>query len=937
MSNPGMPGKREQQTSVAASVPMAGTAVSTGWLSWYWHADSARRRAWRDELRRGRPVTAEGEPPPVPFPVPEALPWLLVDYLAGEIDAWPLPLSTHPNEPVAWRDATLTDEQRQVIAAALSCPDVFSLRSTPGAGVYRTVAELVHQLNLRGRRVLVAAQQPGPLDAVFESLASAPSTYAVRVDASGQTTPDRPHDLAERAKALRAWAKRCDDQDRHQAVSLRDLRREIRTELERWRERSAAFREEQTKQQKWADERLRLPSQVEEDVVTESPTGALAEFLGQWQAERARHAETCQNLESQRSSAEARRAMAQQDLDKWLMQLHEQETGAPSVESSGWLMSWVHGWFDRRKAERLEETRCRVAECRKALEDTDQLVQDIQAQLSREFVRHQEARATILKTEVANRSERLDALVKQSVAHANDMLRDWHALAERARPVVTLAPAPWPLSVAEALATLATHPEEPNSAAEKPSDRPSPPLDWQAAALTLTNCLGFIGKLNGPINALRMAGAFDDLVLLQADQVSRAGWLNLGTVAERYYLVARSGRTEGPVLPMELSPPRTPQKCQVVWEESEHAWRCRMAGVSADAPRQVEALVDDPTIELGLRPDSPDLLEVSFRKSNHSLETAMRFVQNDVGTNWLWGTSAGAYWHETPTHWHLQLSPQLATEEPTRVEPAPGTTWYMRPLAIPTGGGRRHEPVAVELAKSVYPTAEDAHGWAATHLAEPHPGRSGRLLHGQGYQHGTMPAPPDAMSMASQALGSHRPRMVRIALPEVSVDARHAAMVAPVRNGSARSGHSRHPSDHSLDAVATMCWHAISAILRRHSPYAGDHPIKVGLLATPHALADAIAAASAAMPLGGWTLHPIFSGRDDEVFDDVVIAVTASLADWDELLEQGRLRSRQRCLVLAPPSVLQAAPASATMDDLEADAVASPAEVMLPVAASVPA
>lgn len=937
MSNPGMPGNRDQQTSVAAKVPMAGTAASTGWLSWYWHADSARRRAWRDELRRGRPVTAEGEPPPVPFPVPDAIPWLLIDYLAGEVDAWPLPLSTSINEPAAWHDATLNDEQQQVIAAALSCPDVFALRSAPGTGVYRTVAELVHQLNSRGRRVLVAAQQPGPLDAVFETLASAPSTYAVRVDASGQTTPDRPHDLAERAKALRAWAKCCDDQDRHQEVSLRDLRCEIRAELEHWRERSAIFREEQTKQQKWADERLRLPSQVEEDVVTESPSGALAEFLGQWQAERARHAETCQNLESQRSSIEARRAIAQQDLDKWIMQLHEQESGSPSVTNSGWLLRWVHGWFDRRKAERLEETRCRVAECRQALEDTDQLIQDIQAQLSREFVRHQEARATILKTEVANRSERLDALVKQSAAQANDILRDWVALAERARPVVTLAPAPWPLSVAEALATLATHPEEPTTAAGTPADRPVPPLDWQAAALTLTNCLGLIGKLDSPINSLRMAGAFDDLVLLQADQVSRAGWLNLGTVADRYYLVARPGRTEGMILPMEMSPPQPHLKCQVVWEESDHAWRCRTAGVSAEAPRQVEALVDDPTIELGLRPDSPDLLEISFRKANHTLETAMQFVQNDVGTNWLWGTSAGAYWRESPTHWHLQLTPQPTADEPIRIESAPGTTWFMRALAIPTGGGRRHEPVAVELAKSVYPTAEDAHGWAMTHLAEPHPGRFGRLLHGQACPHGTMSATPAGIAMAPRARGSNRPRMVRIALPEVSPESRHAAMAAPLRNGTARGSHARHPSDRGLDAIVAMYIQAITAVLRRPVPNAGDAPIKVGLLATPHALADAIAAASAAMPLGGWTLHSIFSGRDDEVFDDVVIAVTAALADWDELLEQGRLRSRQRCLVLAPPSVLRAAPACAALDDLEADAEASPAEASLPLATSVPA
>lgn len=82
-----------------------------------------------------------------------------------------------------WGEAHLNDSQKQIVKEMLAAPDVYLCQGPPGTGKTTVISEIVYQLAIRNKRVLIASQTNLAVNNALSRLLDYPGIRAIRLGA----------------------------------------------------------------------------------------------------------------------------------------------------------------------------------------------------------------------------------------------------------------------------------------------------------------------------------------------------------------------------------------------------------------------------------------------------------------------------------------------------------------------------------------------------------------------------------------------------------------------------------------------------------------------------------------------------------------------------------------------------------------------------------
>jgi hypothetical protein len=618
----------------------------------------------------------------------QASPAALARFLTGQVDDLPC---LRPAE-VDVVDVGLDGRQREAVARAVGTPDVCLLQGWPGTGKSRVVAEILTQATVRGERVLFLAPSAAALDHVLALVASRATVCAWRCLAPAEMMEGLPSavralTVAGRARQLRqetlpaaqaaraAREKRCACHRREETIwpqllDFADNRQHLAAQLSDLHSRRAAMAAEVER------ETAGVPADAaDEPADAGSLVKAFIECVRSYQAKR-------RDLETALAKAEQQRLCRQEEVTALAARLESLRPLAEAKQRGRW---WTPAWWratfrghvlsqSQALADEHHQATASLqsqdAEVRQAQEELCQVEEAFhaeQARLRNEEIERRQAdladqeaavqqalalldeKSRQLCGQLPTETDRTEALTPGAVQQAHDL---WQASCARDREARDLA-CQW-----------ATYLED---AAESVAEQLPAYANLVAAPLA---------ALPGDA-ALARAGAYDLLLLEEADQVSEAELLPVAGRARRWVLVG----APAPVvtLPARLPPaargrPRSlrpapaleagcfhrlwgylhcdPSRLPYVWAREHERLCCRLHPVPIDQRHRLESerVADFPEIELrilNLPRATPVLAEVLFPPAM-SIEEAKGYIYRELQELPVQAAGGSACWVEEP-------------------------------------------------------------------------------------------------------------------------------------------------------------------------------------------------------------------------------------------------------------------------------------------------
>ncbi len=656
------------------------SALPFSWNEWFRHANPQQRAAALGLAQQQGlvyphqlPAVHNGVHPVVPTSKDTAVSALLGRLISGKADTL-LPLSL---EASTFHDRDLDGLQQQAVVRAIATPDVFVLQGLPGTGKSRVVAEIVHQLAARGRRVLFLGARTASVDVVLERLVGRSDVFALRL-----------LETQEKIETLPAWLRGFTLDEQKQAFLERVLAgargnreeadsacRAHRAEEPLWAELQACLdRHVQlvTRIREIDDQAPRLPEMVAQ--AAETPGDAplhrsLAVLRERYDADVAALELRRQTLRAAQSSCDAE----QTDLASRIAAL---EPGYLAKKHARfWTVAFWANLFNSRIIPEMEALLAKQFDAQTRRQALNQQIGEHDRECQTRRDRYAADRAAILAEETEARRSALmrGRLALQADLHQLDV--EWK---ERCRRLDASEVAKTPEALAAAHQVWLRKKrlgEERCQFAHQWSqfvDETGPQL---AARLpSFVNVLaGTWASWQGDAKLQAAVGAPVDVVVIEdADALTEADLLKLARYAHRCILVSNA-LTEATAEPAPRIHVATPLAnlwhtlggdaggWQCTWRREQGRLLCQLMPLSAEDRQhlETECVADATEIELSIlhRPRSrPFLAQVAFPPTS-SFADAFTYMVREVQEFPLQPLGRCAWWRETADHIERHLGP----------------------------------------------------------------------------------------------------------------------------------------------------------------------------------------------------------------------------------------------------------------------------------------
>lgn len=634
---------------------------------------------------------------------------LLVQVLAGRIDC----LEALPEEaaPMVFRDASLDEIQREVVAGALRAPDLFFIQGVPGAGKSRVVTELVDQAGARGLRTLLVAARAAAVDRVLAGVAGRNNVLPLRLAETGQELPAAVRSLgfSEQAERLvfRPLARARKKQEQS-AVCRRRLEGELSV-LAEMRTLAARWSETETERQHLLTQRQMTREQIQQELsAAQSHSGVPAPFAAAVADERQRHEAALEQLHKEQQDAEAHAQARRSDHHHWHTRVSRQTRIVNAKEQKRfYTWAWWRGLFQSRAKERLAEFQCRLEEASRELQAAEARSQDLLARQTRESQHHEQAVEHLLEAETAHRHTDIDQQLKRLTDLQESVRSSWTAARQRLDSATSMPEMPAPEAVETAWeparARLIQATEE-TDLAKKWRDS----LEGLAHDLDrrLPECFNLVAGTFAGLTADKhfgnnrdQGGSFDIVIVEQADLAAEKELLAAADRAERCVLVGRppvlQGAAAGHASPfhrlwntLHCDPRRLPYQ----WRQDVQAITCQLTPITPEQRPYLECehLADRPDVELrilALPHSRPFLAEVVFPTSTFTIDAAKAYLFRHLEELAVSPETSGIHWRQRENRLVLQTALPRPAREEVHVAIADGVEEVVHSTAAP-GNGR---------------------------------------------------------------------------------------------------------------------------------------------------------------------------------------------------------------------------------------------------------
>jgi len=313
-------------------------------------------------------------------------------------------------EPVHLHDAALDDYQRDAVARAISCFDLFVIHGPTGSGKTRTAVEIVRQFVNRGQRVLFLSTEAAQVDGLLPALSK--SLSLVRRLDSSESIEHLPNDIAaltlgRRQDSIRTNLKK-QAFDCLAAAETRLRRAEsmsktwdelaaVRGRIERRSAEHAALLERQQS----------LPDEVQREA--ESNVEPAAYYVQRLRGAIASHARRLAMADAAQGESTAAKAEAHQRLKSAESDCHNLLPQAEAVEQGRWYtLTYWKARGDATLPTRLTEAQAQLAAAQMTLAELDLREQKLAADRRQVDDEFSAERSRMTESEVARRTAELD-------------------------------------------------------------------------------------------------------------------------------------------------------------------------------------------------------------------------------------------------------------------------------------------------------------------------------------------------------------------------------------------------------------------------------------------------------------------------------------------------------------------------------------------------
>lgn len=556
--------------------------------------------------------------------------------------------------PTSIQDASLDEYQRDAVARAVSCTDLFIIHGPTGSGKTRTAVEIVRQLVGLGKRVLFLSPEAAHLDGLLSALSKTLPT--VRRLAPSESLEQLPHDigaltLGRRQDSLRANLKK---QASESLTSAESRTQRAESMLQTWDELAAVRERIDNRNAEYSaliERSQSLATEVQREA--ESDLEQVPYYVQRLRGSIASHARRLDLIQSAQVELTAAKAEADQRLKAAESDCHNLRPQAEAVEQGRWYsLTYWKARSDATLSTRLTEAQGRLVAAQTTLEELAQREQKLAADRRQADDEFAVERSRMIESEAARRKAELDELIQaiERERPADDRIeKELNSRLSASGLTFEGGRAPFADEVVAA--------RELEALARAKQDEISTNLEELLRDET-EKILVVAGPIDGIATESADASAcpFEALVIDDAHRLSESDFHAAARLAQKWILIGQPAevatgrqRTARPELFARL----TKSLAHDVWVREGTQLICRLSAVrGADRRRlECEPVADAADIELRLfnPPDgTPTLAEVVF-PGRFEATAAREYVFRELGEVTCQPRTRSANWEATAT------------------------------------------------------------------------------------------------------------------------------------------------------------------------------------------------------------------------------------------------------------------------------------------------
>lgn len=681
-------------------------------------------------------------------------------------------------EPVPVQDTLLDEYQRDAVARALTCSDLFVIHGPTGTGKTRTAVEIVRQFVARGERVLFLSPDASQFDSLLPSLSRtlpivrrlAPSESIEHLDEviASMTLSSCQDTIRTRLKKQAGESLLAAESRMRQAESMLLLWDDLAAIRARIEKRSAERASLVERLQSLSDEIQRE---------AESNLEPAVYYVQRLRGYMASHARRIAQLDSAHSELNAAKTEAHQLLKSAEVECHNLRPQAEAMEQGRWYsLTYWKARSDTTLSSRLLDAQSRLVAAQSSLEQLDLREQKLVAdrRLAEEEFAVEHSRMT--ESEVARRSAELSERLQIIDGERPVDERLEKELISRLTASRLSFESGRSAFVAEFVAA-----REHEALARMRQEETSACLEDLVREET-----NKIRVIAGPVagiaadSVLAQCIPFEALVIDDAHRLSETDFHAAACLAKKWILLGQPGeKVSGRhrLVRPDLFAKLAESLPHGVWIREGTRLICRLSAVrGADRRRlECEPVADAPDIELRLFSppnDTPTLAEVVFPE-RFEASAAREYVYRELGEVTCQPRTRSATWESTPTG----ITARFGSVDPEA-------------KLVEVGSGVREEISDLETRAIHFGpewSLEQARDWTAENVARRDPGRLNTLSKPYrtcpGLSHWLNRA--FATGFTVTAIADQTPHVEFLAVPDIDTRQRREQQGRPVRTGGA--------------------------------------------------------------------------------------------------------------------------------------------------------